>query len=201
MKRLPLVCLGALALLSACGDAASPSTASVATVGPTNWVTQPQTASTTTSSTIAGQSGSVGQITTAITEYEIKAGDVPFTVAQRFKISLDALELANVDTAGYSAFYPSLMIKIPVGATIPPPSATTTTVAGVTPVATTTTLAGGGSGCAPGSYVIQAGDLPSRVAQKFDVTLEQLDAANVNTQGYKSFIVGVTIVIPAKTGC
>ena len=29
----------------------------------------------------------------------------------------------------------------------------------------------------------------------------QLDAANVNTQGYKSFIVGVTIVIPAKTGC
>ena len=34
------------------------------------------------------------------------------------------------------------------------------------------------------------------MAAKFDVTVAQLDAANVNTKGYTNFIVGVKIVIP-----
>jgi hypothetical protein len=41
------------------------------------------------------------------------------------------------------------------------------------------------------------------VAQKFDVTVAQLDEANASTKGYKNFIVGVKIIIPASsaTGC
>ena len=39
------------------------------------------------------------------------------------------------------------------------------------------------------------------MAKKFDVTKEQLDAANAGTKGYKNFIVGVKIIIPAKEGC
>jgi LysM repeat protein len=144
-------------------------------------------------------------VTTDITLYAIQANDVPFTVANKFKVGLDALNLANADTPGYGAFYVGLKIKIPAGATIPDsttPANTTTTVGG-TPAETTTTIAGGGSNCAQGSYTIQAGDLPGTVAKKFDVTVAQLDAANAKTKGYKNFIVGVKIVIPASnaTGC
>ena len=39
------------------------------------------------------------------------------------------------------------------------------------------------------------------MAAKFDVTVAQLDAANASTKGYNSFYPGLTIVIPAKTGC
>lgn len=201
MKWLPVLCVGAMSILSACSEGAAAPTTSIATVGPTNYATLPPTESTSTTTTVAGAVSNAGQITTEITEYEIQAGDVPFLVATKFKITLDALNLANADTEGYDVFYPGLRIKIPVGATIPDPTATTTTAAGATPAETTTTIAGGGDNCAPGSYVIQAGDIPSTVAKKFDVTVEQLNEANVNTQGYTNFIVGVTIVIPAKADC
>lgn len=196
--------VGAALFMSACGDAATATTSSVATIGSTNYHTIPPTPSTllTTTTTVAGGNpgGPPGSVTTEVTEYKIQANDVPFTVANKFGITVDELALANVDTQGYSAFYVGLKIKIPAGATIPDTSATTTTVA-TTPGETTTTLAGGGSNCAQGSYTIQDGDLPGKVAAKFDVTVAQLDEANANTKGYKNFIVGVKIIIPAKEGC
>jgi LysM repeat protein len=152
---------------------------------------------------LPGGSVPAGTVTTEVTEYTVQKGDTQFGVANRFSVTLDALNLANSDTAGYGAFYVGLKIKIPAGAVIPDPTAssTTTTLAGSTPAETTTTLAGGASNCAAGSYTIVANDLPSTVAKKFDVTKEQLDAANVNTKGYKNFVVGIKIVIPAKDGC
>ena len=47
-----------------------------------------------------------------------------------------------------------------------------------------------------GSHTIVEGDLPSTVAKQYDVTLDALNAANANTQGYQNFIVGVKIIIP-----
>ena len=200
--------VGAALFMSACGDAATATTSSVATIGSTNYHTIPPTQSTlaVTTTTVAGQPGPpAGSVTTEVTEYKIQANDVPFTVANKFGITVDELALANVDTQGYSAFYVGLKIKIPAGATIPDTTATTTTVAGTNDTTatgdTTTTLAGGGSNCAQGSYTIQDGDLPGKVAAKFDVTVAQLDEANANTKGYKNFIVGVKIIIPAKEGC
>ncbi len=198
------VAFGAALLLSACGDAPTATTSTVATIGSTNYHTIPPTLSTLAPSTTVtnGNAPPPGTQTTEITEYTIVAGDVPFTVANKFGITVDTLALANADTQGYSAFYVGLKIKIPAGATIPDQSATTTTAAGSTDTAEpTTTLAGGGSNCAQGSYTIQDGDLPGKVAQKFDVTVAQLDAANQATKGYKNFIVGVKIIIPAKEGC
>ena len=66
--------------------------------------------------------------------------------------------------------------------------------------APTTTADPGGSNCISGTYVIKAGDLPSRVANKFDVTVDQLAAANINTPGYRNFVVGTEINIPKKEG-
>lgn len=205
MKKLllPVGLAAAAVLFSACGDSTTATTSSVLNMSSSNYATMPTTPSTLPpSSTVVGETLPAGAQTTEITEYTIKDGDVPFTVANKFGITLDALNLANADTSGYSAFYVGLKIKIPVGATIPNASTdTTTTAASTTPSETTTTLAGGGSNCTQGSYTIVEGDLPSTVAKKFDVTVAQLDEANASTSGYKNFIVGVKIIIPAKDGC
>lgn len=207
MKRnwLVPVGVGAALLLSACGDSATATTSTVLTLESTAYQTLPPTPSTLPPTTLApGATTPAGGTTVEVTEYTIQDGDVPFTVANKFGVTLDALNLANADTAGYSAFYVGLKIKIPAGATIPTqttvPTGTGTTQP-TTPAESTTTLAGGGSNCTQGSYTIQEGDLPGTVASKFDVTVAQLDAANVNTKGYKNFIVGVKIIIPAKEGC
>lgn len=196
---------GAVALLAACGDSTTATTSSVVNLESTSYHTLPPTQSTLPPTTLPTAPGA-GTVTTEVTEYTVQAGDTQFGVATKYKISLDALNLANADTAGYSAFYVGLVIKIPAGATIPTATTdTTTTVAGATtpstPAQTTTTLAGGGSNCAAGSYTIQTGDYPGLVAKKFNVTVAQLDAANANTKGYKSFYPGLVIVIPAKTNC
>ena len=196
--------IGAALFMSACGDSATATTSTVATIGSTNYHTIPPTLSTLApTTTVAGApvpGPPAGTVTTDVTEYTIAANDVPFTVANKFGITVDALALANADTQGYSAFYVGLKIKIPAGATIPEPRPPPPRCA-TTPGETTTTLAGGGSNCAQGSYTIQEGDLPGTVAKKFDVTVDQLDAANADTKGYKNFIVGVKIIIPAKEGC
>jgi LysM repeat protein len=198
-KVLLPVCLGTAALaLAACGSSNTSSTSSVVSIPATNYHTIAPTPSTTTTTLAPGQTTVPGQTTTDVTDYTVQKGDVPFNVARKFSITLDALNQANAGTPGYSAFYPGLKIKIPAGAVIPttlPPGATTTVA---TPAHTTTTLKGGGSNCPAGSYVIVAGDLPSTVAKKFNVTVAELDAANVNTPGYKNFVVGAKIVIPAS---
>ncbi len=196
--------VGAALLMSACGDGATATTSTVQTIGSTNYHTIPPTQSTLAPPTTTLANGSApapGTVTTEVTEYKIQKGDVEFSVANKFGITLDALRLANADTQGYSAFYVDLKIKIPAGAIIPSQSTETTTTVATTPGETTTTLAGGGSTCAQGSYTIQAGDLPGKVAAKFDITVAQLDEANANTKGYTNFVVGVKIIIPAKEGC
>lgn len=201
-KWLVSVVVGATALLSACGNSSTASTSSVLNLSSTNWATLPPTPSTIPVTTLPGP-GQPGQQTIEPTQYTVQSGDVPFTVAKRYGITLDALNLANVDTAGYSAFFVGLKIIIPAGAMVPQSTLVPDTSLPVTPSQTTTTLAGGGSNCVAGKYKIQDGDLPSTVATKFDVTVAQLDAANVNTKGYKNFIVGVEIIIPKSSapGC
>ena len=39
------------------------------------------------------------------------------------------------------------------------------------------------------------------MAEKFDVTVDALDAANAGTPGYSAFYPGLEIVIPAKADC
>ena len=75
--------------------------------------------------------------------------------------------------------------------TIPPTPSTTPT---------TTTLPGP---LLPGQvttditlYTVEGGDTRSGVASKYGITLEALDAANLETIGYPAFLVGITIKIP-----
>ena len=193
------VVLGAAVFFSACGNNSTATTSSVLNLESTNWATLAPTPSTLPVTTLPGP----GQPTPEPTQYTVQKGDVPYTVARKYGIAIDALNLANANTPGYGAFYEGLKIVIPAGATVPQSTLVPSTSLPVTPSETTTTLAGGGSNCVAGKYKIVDGDLPSTVAGKFDVTVAQLDAANVDTKGYKNFIVGVEIIIPKSSapGC
>lgn len=184
------------ALLSACGDStASGSSSTAVNLNSTSFATLAPTASTVPQTSLAPIEG---QVSVVAQDYTIAAGDVPVNVAKRFGVTLDALNLANVNTPNFAKFYVGTIIKIPEGALVPAPTTTVAAGTETTTVnaATTTTAAADANGCTTGSYVIADGDLPGRVATKFNLTVAQLDAANASTKGYKNFIVGVTIVIP-----
>ena len=110
----------------------------------------------------------------------------PDEIAGIYRVSPEAIATANgwVDGTAH-LIYPGDIIKIPVGAIFP--YATTTTIMTAPP---TTEV------CVKEKYTIQSGDSPTRVANKFGITMQQLGAANVKTKGYKNFVVGVEINIP-----
>jgi LysM repeat protein len=210
-----------LGLVSCGGDEAA-ANPTVIDIGATNFVTIPPTP--VTAPPITEAPNLPGSIIEFESEYEIVEGDLPSTVAAKFHVDFQEFLTLNgwtLEGEGSSAYVPGwptagITIKIPPGATVPgEPVATapSSTIAGDTstgtestqaPVetdppatdppesATTTTT----SDCTPGSYEIAEGDYPGLVAEKFDVSVSALNAANANTKYYGSFIAGVKIVIP-----
>jgi len=182
---IPALTLVAAFGFSACGTATgTQSGATVVNLGTTNWATIPTVVPTV--ATIPGTTlpAVPGSKTTTITEYELKAGDNPTTVASFYGISLQELNEVNAGTSGYDIFFVGLKIKIPVGATIP--------ADGEAPGATVPPV----ELCIAGEYTLVAGDFPKVVADKFKVTVRALDAVNEDTNGYGGFIVGTKINIP-----
>jgi LysM repeat protein len=198
-RVLPVVLLPAL-LLAACGDDDADSSDTMEELQPSSYVVrEPATTSTTLAPGASVPVDEEGR-SPVEQEYEIQSGDYPFGVAERFCITLE--QLVNYNEWGdASAFpFPGTVIKIPPGACVPTEAPTTesTVASGTEAPSTETTQAGLADNCIAGSYVLEAGDYPGLVAGKFDVTVEQLNAANVNTAGYSSFYVGLEIVIPEK---
>ena len=58
-----------------------------------------------------------------------------------------------------------------------------------------------GSNCEAGSHTVVSGDIPLKLVEQYDVTLEALEAANANNPAYSRFIPGEKIIIPAKDDC
>ncbi|MFK7918720.1 MAG: LysM peptidoglycan-binding domain-containing protein [Ilumatobacter sp.] len=197
----PLLAAGLVA--SACGGSDS-SAASRPTVtlevGETNYQTIPP------ASTDAPVPEDAEPELGAEQEYTVQAGDYGILVASKFGVSLE--DLSNINGwADPSNEFPGIgaVIRIPAGGTGP---ADSTTTAGTSADDTATAAEGDvgesidelGSNCGAGSYTIEAGDTTRiAVANKFDVTVEAMDAANAGTSGYSAFFPGLQIVIPAKT--
>jgi LysM repeat protein len=214
---LGMVVAGASLGLVACADDTASPAASVIEVGATNYITIPPTPATIPPITTAPDTP--GSKLEFESEYTTEEGDLPSTVSAKFHVVFqEFLDLNGwtLEGEGASAYVPDwppagTKIKIPAGATVPgepvqtiapegtgdgsvttdPPNATPTQTDPPASVTTTTT-----SDCTPGSYTIVADDYPGKVALKFDVTVAALDAANVSTKYYKSFAVGIKIVIP-----
>ena len=198
------VLVGAL-FLASCGaddSAATQSTIDLSAASTAFVVRPPATTAPPTDSVAAGE------VVTTEQEYVVQAGDYPLKVTEMFGVSLDDLVAYNEWGSANEFPGPGTTIKIPPGGTAPgatEPAESTDTATDTGTDATTeapaATIPDAGDNCGEGTYVIVAGDIPSRVADKFDVTLDALNAANAGTPGYAGFVVGIEIVIPAKADC
>ncbi len=197
------VVLGAAALgLTACGSEGTTTNTAPITIGATNFVTLPPVQA--TQAPDPGPQLQPGDVLTADGSYIIQPGDYPSTIARDWGLSFDQLAAANgwtLDSAGMVPQWPGVgaTIIIPAGAKVPgTPTGGPSTTAAPTP-ATTSAPVTTVDTCSQGKYVIEATDTSrQRVADKFDVSVAALDAANAGTPGYSAFYPGLEIVIPGK---
>lgn len=140
-------------------------------------------------------------------EYVVQAGDYPLLLVERFGITLDDLIAVNEWGSVNEFPGPGTTILIPPGGAsvdeaASAPAAGSDDGDGETDTAPSATIPDAGDNCGEGSYTITESDTTRiGVAEKFDVTVEALDAANANTPGYSAFFPGLEIVIPAKDDC
>ena len=198
----PVVAAGLL--IGACGgssDDVADAPVITLNVNETDYQTVPPA---TTTTTLPGDEDTAGA--TGTQEYIVQSGDVPVNVAARYNISLE--DLSNLNgwagctlTACGEFPFPGEPIVVPAtgGTTVTadPPATDTGTDVVADPGEVGEPIPTSGDNCEAGSYVIAAGDIPITVAEQFDVTLDELNAANAGNPSYISFIVGETIVIPA----
>ena len=185
LAPLSLACsLAAGTFMAACGQQGATTATTVLNLGAPAYGTLPVTQ--TTQPPQATIPPLEGQIMGVEQSYQIQYNDNLMKIANIYRVSAEAIATANgwVDGTAH-LIYPGDIIKIPAGAIFP--FATTTTIMTAPP---TTEV------CVKEKYTIQSGDSPTRVANKFGITMQQLGAANVKTKGYKNFVVGVEINIP-----
>ena len=129
---------------------------------------------------------------------------------QLFDVDLEELRNYNGWDENFSD-YPGIggTVRIPPGAKFIDPSVTTTTAAGEddddedtdsTDATGDTTETPGGDRCNP-IYVIEAGDAPLVITRKFDITLEELNAANTATPDWPNLYTGREIKLPPPADC
>jgi LysM repeat protein len=199
---------GLLLTLASCGDnGGSAESATTVTIQPTSYVTRVQ--ATTTTEPVNNTADEEGRSQVEQT-YTVESGDYPLLVATMFDVPLNELAAYNKWDSDFSDF-PGAgeTVRIPPGAkfidqdaTETTEAATVTTGRGDTETETTTASTVGGP-CDPGEYTVQAGDYPLLVADKFDVTIEELTRYNHWTPpDYLDFpSVGETVKIPPPSDC
>ena len=197
--------IGAL-VLSSCGGGESGATQSTIdlSAASTAFVVRPPATTEPPADTLAN--GDPNAIVEGIQEYTVQSGDAPYVLVTRFGISLEDLLGVNEWTDPGQFPFPGTVILIPPGAKSVTAAATATdsgdtSTASETEATPTETIPDAGDNCPQGTYTIVEGDYLGKVASKFDVTVDALNAANTSTAGYSSFYVGLEIVIPAKSDC
>lgn len=206
--------VGPLLLLAGCGDAVdgSGSEVTLLEIQPTSFVELPP--ATTTTTTAVPTDTTPGRAPGEQT-YTIRAGDTLGGIARRFDIGLDQLigynEFAN---GANQLILPGDTIRIPPGGAVPGATETAdasdTADTGESDVASDTDTADdadgsdateasdAGTGC---THTIAAGEFPNRVARQYDISYEQLQAANPAMDMTTTFVVGDTLVIPPEGDC
>lgn len=215
--------LGLAGLTGACGTGSS-STAATITIAPQSYQSKPGP-SVVPESTTAATAAEDGT-TTQVQYYVVQEGEYPSNVASKFEITLEELLEFNDWTLEGNIVpqWPGAgaTVKIPPGAKFIDPNAAAEDDSDDEESETDDTTDSGGTTddgaiiestpeeviddasadrCVPGNYTLEENDYPGAVAQKFDVTVEALAAANASTAGYSSFYVGLEIIIPAADDC
>jgi len=199
---LPLLAAGGLLALSSCGDDDGGSAAvSTVQIKPSSYsVKEPATTTTVAIVPAADEQGR----SPAEQSYTVHKDEYPVEIAKLFDIPLDELRNYNGWDSTYSDYpAPGGTVRIPPGAKFVDPNATTTTAAGQTSETTDSsgsTPDSSGDRCQP-TYEVKAGDAPLVITRKFDITIEQLNAANVDTPNWPNLYTGRSIKLPPPADC
>lgn len=190
-----------LLLVTACGgdDDTGTSSNNLTPITGSSYVTiEPATTTTTTTlPPIDPATLQPGDISPQEQQYTVVSGDSVSKIAALYGISADVLANYNSWPEGIShPIFPGDLIRIPPDSQVPGTATETPSGDGTATTDTTGETATSDGEC-PTTYVIQSGDTSRiKVADSFGITYEQMDAANVNTPGYASFVVGTPITIP-----
>jgi LysM repeat protein len=193
-----------VAVLSACGgngdDAAGQTTIAIR---PTAYATIPVVTTARPTSTVAGQAGAPPREAQGEGDvYEVQRGDALPLIADRYDITVEELvEFNDWEDGAFHPIYPGDEVRIPSFADEPEQ------VEGITDERPddglgTMPAPGGGPLCPDGSerdvYEIVSGDFISRVADKNDISIEELEAANAENPAWEVFAPGQDLWLPCE---
>jgi LysM repeat protein len=198
--------VASMALLSGCGSSDGEAAGSSDTLNyvPTTSYALKAPATTTTTTTLpAGETPAGGTVPTEQT-YTIQSGDSLSAIASRFDVTMDAIVAYNGWTDGINhVLLPGDTILIPPGSASPgaaqtPSSGDSTDSDSSETADSGETEEASGTGC---THTIVSGDNPTRVANQYDITVDQLSNANLNNPVWNTFLVGSTLNIPPEGNC
>lgn len=177
-----VMALGTMVMVAGCGSDPSATITTLRPLSSTNYATTPP-AVVTTPNPANTQPPPFG--------YTVKAGDSVYGIAAQYQMNPEEL-------ASYNNWPEGVLHALIVGETvlIPPTALGTTTLPGLPmPVETTSPQPGPGQG----TYVIQAGDSISKIADKWGVEVSALLMVNGWPDESVVIVPGDEIRIPAKT--
>jgi LysM repeat protein len=185
--------VGPLLLAAGCGSTETGSRTTLASIQPSSYVTILPVTTTTTipvPTTIADGTSAEAQV------YTVVAGDSVFKIAELFGVPPDVLASFNQWPLGIQhPIFGGDIVNIPPGASLP--GADSGQVAGgqtgSDPEAAPT-----GAGC---QHTIVLNENPSRVANRYEITVDELRAANASSNVINTFNVGQVLNIPANGNC
>ena len=190
-------------VLTACGgDGDDANAQTTIAIRPTAYVTMPVVTTVRPPSTAAGEAASPNREATGEGEvYEVRRGDALPLIADRYDITVEELvEFNDWEDGAFDPIYPGDEVRIPSFADAPEAEAITDERPddglGTMPAP------GGGPLCPDGSerdvYEIVSGDFISRVADKNDLSIEELEAANADNPAYQVFAPGQELWLPCE---
>ena len=188
--------------LTGCGDDAEGARTTLGTVQTTSYVVEDPV--TTTTTTTLPTAVPEGEISPTEQIHIVVSGDSLSKISSMYGITLDALINYNAWTDGINhVILPGAEVKIPPNSRVPSatpatqaPSGGGDTGGGGDTTSETTTPAG--VGC---THTVEEGDNPTRVANQYDITVEELAAANAGNPAYQNFLIGSSLSIPANGTC
>jgi LysM repeat protein len=194
------LCASPALFLTGCGDDPAGARTTLGTVQNTSYVVEPPI--TTTTTTTLPTEVAPGQTVPGEQSYTVVAGDSVYKIASLHGISPDALANYNDWPEGIAHnLLPGDVVRIPPGSQAPGAASSSggdTSTSGDETPATPTTAAEAGTGC---SHTIVANDNPTRVAEQYDITVDELANANVGNPAYQNFLIGSQLSIPANGSC
>lgn len=190
-------------LLTGCGEDATGARTTLAEVRTTSYVVEPPVTTTTTTTTLAPAAGEGGAVIDPNEQqYIVQGGDSVFAIAGKFDI--DPTVLANYNSWPEGINHPVYVgdiIKIPPNAAVPTQDTGEGSSTDTEPEGGDDSADDGGEvgvGC---THTVVAGDNPTRLSTQYEVTLEDLNAANANNPAYSHFQLGSQINIPEGGKC